>query len=184
MATDSELIRRSVRRDHAAFADLFDRHGQAVYRYAFGLTRNPSDADDLVQETFMTAWRRLAEIRLVGDSLLPWLIVACRNHAANLRRSKAVRAHAPLEEADGAIAEDRTLERMQHVEELEWIFRAVNALGDTDRRIVELCLYEGRDYNEAAALLGLSVGVLTKRIHRTRTRLREQRNFQEREASA
>lgn len=184
MDTDIELIKRSLRRDQSAFAELFDRHGRAVFRYAYGLTHDIGDADDLVQETFITAWRKLAEIRLVGDSLLPWLIVTCRNNASNLRRSKAIRAHAPLEEADGSPVEDHTLERMQHVEELTWVFRAVNELSDTDRRIVELCLYEGRDYHEAAALLGLSVGVLTKRIHRTRTRLREQRGFHEREASA
>lgn len=141
------------------------------------------DADDLVQETFLTAWRKLADIRLVGDSLLPRLIVTCRNGASNLRRSKAIRAHASLGEADGGV-EDGTLERLQHVEELEWVFRAVDELGATDRRIVELCLYEGRDYHEAAALLGLSVGALTQRIRRTRTRLRAQRSATEREAPA
>lgn len=179
MATDSELIQRSIRRDQAAFTELFDRHGNALFRYAFGITHDADDAQDLVQETFITAWKRAADIHLVGDSLLPWLIVACRNHGANLRRSKAVRAAAPLEEADGASAGDATLDRLQHVEELGWVFKAVRELGDTDRRIVELCLYEGRDYHEAAALLGLSVGVLTKRIYRTRTRLREERTLRE-----
>lgn len=184
METDIELIKRSLRRDQSAFAELFDRHGRAVFRYAYGLTHDVADADDLVQDTFLAAWRKLAETRLVGESLLPWLIVTCRNNASNLRRSKAVRAHAPLEEADGSTGEDSTLDRVQHIEELSWVFKAVNELNATDRRIVELCLYEGRDYHEAAALLGLSVGVLTKRIHRTRTRLREQRSFHEREASA
>lgn len=183
MTTDSELIKRSVRRDGDAFAMLFDRHSTAVYRYAYGLSRNPDDADDLVQDTFMTAWRRLAEIRLVGESLLPWLIVVCRNHASNLRRRNAVRAAVPLDDADGAV-DDGTLARLQHAEQLKWVVQAVNDLGDTDRRIVELCLYEGRDYHEAAALLGLSVGALTKRIHRARSRLREQRTFREEEATA
>lgn len=184
MATDSELIRRSVRHDHQAFAELFDRHGEALFRYAFGLTRNGDDAQDLLQETFMTAWKRLADVHLAGDSMLPWLIVVCRNHGANLRRRKLVRATVPLEEARTATMGSGALDRLQHVEELAWIYEAVDDLGETDRRIVELCLYEGRDYHEAAALLGLSVGVLTKRIHRTRSRLREQRRFHEGEVSA
>lgn len=182
MTTDTELIRRSIRRDHHAFAELFDRHGDSLFRYAFGLTHDADDAQDLVQDTFMTAWKRLADIHLVSDSMLPWLIVACRNHGANLRRSKLVRATVPLR--DVAVAGPSNLDRLQHVEELAWIYESVNALGETDRRIVELCLYEGRDYHEAAAILGLSVGVLTKRIHRTRTRLRDQRGFHEGEASA
>lgn len=184
MTTDSDLIRRSIRHDHEAFAELFDRHAQPLFRYAFGLIRNADDAQDLVQDTFMTAWKRLADIHLVSDSMLPWLIVACRNHAANLRRSKAVRATVPFEEARDVPVDPGTLDRMQHVEELAWVIEAVEALGETDRRIVELCLYEGRDYHEAASILGLSVGVLTKRIHRTRSRLRVQRGLREGEASA
>jgi RNA polymerase sigma-70 factor (ECF subfamily) len=182
VSTDRELIRRSSRHDHQAFAELFDRHSNALFRYAFGLTHSAADAQDLVQETFMTAWKRLADIHMVGDSMLPWLIVACRNHGANLQRSNVVRAAASLEDADGASVDDGILGRLEHVEELAWIYKAVNDLSATDRRIVELCLYEGRDYHEAAALLGLSVGVITKRIHRTRSRLRDQRSFHEREA--
>jgi len=184
VTTDRELIARSIRKDHKAFAELFDRHSQALFRYAFGLSHDADDAQDLVQESFMTAWKRLANVHLVGDSMLPWLVVACRNHAANLRRANFVRLASPLQEADGVATSDDTLDRLSHVEELAWIYKAVNELGDTDRRIVELCLYEGREYHEAAAILGLSVGVLTKRIHRTRSRLREQRNLQEREAPA
>jgi RNA polymerase sigma-70 factor (ECF subfamily) len=183
VSSDSELIRRSIRHDHAAFAELFDRHGKALFRYAFALTHDADDAQDLVQETFMTAWRRLADIHLVGDSMLPWLIVACRNHGANLQRSKAVRASAPIEDADGAGAGDGTLDRLQHAEELAWIQQAIDGLGETDRRIAELCLHEGLDYRAAAAQLGLSVSVITKRIHRTRTRLREERSLRDREAS-
>lgn len=183
MATDRELIKRSLRRDADAFAALFDRHSTAVYRYAYSLARNAEDADDLVQETFLAAWRRLGEIRLLGDSLLPWLIVACRNHASNLRRRNVVRAAVPLEDADGAV-DDGTVDRLQHAEQLQWVLQAVSELGDADRRIVELCLYEGREYHEVAALLGMSIGTLTKRIHRARSRLRQQRTLRDEEARA
>ncbi len=76
------------RRDQRAFAPLFDRHGDAVFRYTFTLTRNADPAQDLLQESFITAWKKLADIRLVGDSMLPWLLVACRNHNANRQRSR------------------------------------------------------------------------------------------------
>src|SRR4051794_16649725 len=67
---DVELIARSIARDPRAFGDLFDRHSTAVFRFAYSLTHNTTEAQELVQETFVTAWKRLADIRLVGDSVL------------------------------------------------------------------------------------------------------------------
>jgi RNA polymerase sigma-70 factor (ECF subfamily) len=176
---DEDLIARS-RSDHAAFAALFDRHSDAVFRYAFTLTRNGDTAQDLVQETFITAWKKLADIRLVGDSMLPWLLVACRNHNANRQRSSALRATVRLYEADQALAgQDRGID---HLETLSDVINAVGRLSETDQRIVALCLFDGRSYKEAAAILGLKPNTVTKRVQRARARLRA--NLQEGEAQA
>jgi RNA polymerase sigma factor (sigma-70 family) len=181
---DRELIARCGRGDQQAFAELFDRHGNAIFRYAFSLSRDPDDAQELVQETFLTAWKKLPAIHLVGDSMLPWLIVACRNHGANLARSKAHRFAFALEGNEPGGGAPDALDRLAHVEELRWVFAAIDALGERDQRIVELCLYEGRSYQEAAVVLGLGVGVITKRIHRTRDRLRKLRIANEGEATS
>jgi len=58
-------------------------------------------------------------------------------------------------------------------ERLRWVRSEIEALSPVDQQICELCLIEGRSYAEAAALLGLSVGALTQRVSRTRTRLRK-----------
>jgi len=176
---DEELISRS-RRDHRAFATLFDRHSDAVFRYAFSLTRNADTAQDLVQESFITAWKKLADIRLVGDSMLPWLLVACRNHNANRQRSAATRATVPLHEEDQGRAGAEI--RIEQVHELRAVIRAVELMSETDQRIVALCLFEGRSYKEAAAVLGLKPNTVTKRVQRARARLRA--SFQEGEANA
>jgi RNA polymerase sigma-70 factor (ECF subfamily) len=174
---DVELIARSIARDARAFGELFDRHSTAVYRFAYGLTHDTTEAQELVQETFVTAWKKLADIRLVGDSMLPWLIVVTRLHAQNLRRRRHRTATLPLDEhilnrrAEAATADD-----LAHRDELDWVFAAVRELGETDQRIVELCLYEGRSYKEAALQLGLSVTGVTKRVERTRAKLRRLRD--------
>src|SRR5436190_2958470 len=87
---DVELIAKSIARDPRAFGDLFDRHSTAVFRFAYSLTHNTTEAQELVQETFVTAWKRLADIRLAGDSMLPWLLVTTRHHAQNARRARVV----------------------------------------------------------------------------------------------
>jgi DNA-directed RNA polymerase specialized sigma24 family protein len=139
---DVELIARSIARDARAFGDLFDRHSTAVYRFAYSLTHNEIEAQELVQETFITI---------------------------------------PFDDLIRARASDDTSE---HRDELDWVMTEVRKLGETDQRIVELCLFEGRSYKEAALQLGLSVSGVTKRVERTRTRLRAQRDQSNRDQSA
>ena len=180
MNPDVELIARSIARDARAFGDLFDRHSTAVYRFAYSLTHDATEAQELVQETFVTAWKKLADIRLVGDSMLPWLIVVTRLHAKNLRRKQQRTDSLPLDEHIlNHGAEDARADNAGHREELEWVFAAVRQLSETDQRIVELCLYEGRSYKEAALQLGLTVTGVTKRVERTRSKLRSLRDDDE-----
>lgn len=176
MDPDVDLVRRALARDDRAFGDLFDRHSIAVYRFAYAQTHDVVAAQELVQETFVTAWKRLAEIRIVDQSILPWLIVTCRYHAQNLRRSLARYDVLPLDEhiaSHGTTGIER--DHLAHVEEVEWVFEAINDLSEADRRVVELCLYEGRSYKEAALELGISVSNVSKRVERSRARLRRLR---------
>jgi len=175
---DVELIATSIARDKRAFGDLLDRHAPAVYRFAYSLTHDNTEAQDLVQETFVTAWKKLADIRLAGDSMLPWLIVTTRNHALNRRRAIGRRREVmPIDEhiaVRGSI--EKHAERDRHRDELDWVYEAVRSLNPTDQQIVELCLYDGRSYKEAAHELGLSVHNVTKRVERSRTKLRQMRD--------
>jgi RNA polymerase sigma factor (sigma-70 family) len=174
---DVELIARSIARDPRAFGDLFDRHSTAVFRFAYSLTHNSTEAQELVQETFVTAWKRLADIRLAGDSMLPWLIVTTRHHSQNARRARARHDLLPLEEhiLDTSHALLQT-ERSAHRDELEWVLEAVKRLDETDQRIVQLCLYEGLDYRQAAKRLGLTPAAIAKRVQRARARLTAMRD--------
>jgi RNA polymerase sigma factor (sigma-70 family) len=178
---DVELIAKSIARDARAFGDLFDRHSTAVYRFAYSLTHNDTEAQELVQETFVTAWKKLADIRLAGDSMLPWLLATTRNHSMTLRRGHARHDMLPLEEHlsnRGA----RDAEHSQQVrDELDWVFAAIRTLGDTDQRVIELVLYEGLSYNEAALKLGITGGGVSKRLERSRSTLRKLRDEQRRE---
>ncbi len=177
MLSDVELIQRAIARDERAFGDLYDRHATAVYRFAYSQTHDVVSAQELVQETFVTAWQRLADIRVHGDSMLPWLIVTTRNHAQNQRRRRQKHDALPLDEGIARHgAEGIHRENLAHLEEIEWVFEAIHRLGDLDRRIVELCLYEGMTYRAAAKELGLTESGLAKRVERARARLRRMRD--------
>lgn len=165
-ASDAELLSAASRGDRGAFAALYARHASAVYRYAWGLTRTDLDAEDVTQEVFVIAWRRLRRIRIVQSSSLPWLLVTTRNVSRNLLRAR--RETVVLDES--LLPGDRL--RQERVEELSWVRTEIGRLGGTDQRIIQLCLVEGYGYGEAAAHLGLSAGAVAKRVERARVRLR------------
>lgn len=149
-----------------ALADLFSRHSDAVARYAWAFAPDEGAVQDLVQETFITLWSKSADIRLVGTSALPWLLVTCRNHGRNHRKKLARRAEVSLLEADGMEAAPAP--------ELRWVMDIISALPETDRRVCQLCLVDGLSYKAAASELGVSVAWVGKRLQRARVRLRKE----------
>jgi len=83
-STDADLWAAMRRGDSAAFAGLFDRHARAIYYFAFRRTADWSVAEDIMAVVFLEAWRRRRQVRLNGDSALPWLygvaVNVVRNH--------------------------------------------------------------------------------------------------------
>jgi RNA polymerase sigma factor (sigma-70 family) len=134
---------------------------------------NAADAEDVTQETFLVAWRKLPGLELESESLLPWLATVCRFQAANrIRRQKRDREHT-------AVAADETLPATVDVEQqvidgelAERIMREVEGLSPLDRDIFRLCAAQGYAYQAAADELGVEHGVVRNRLSRIRTRLR------------
>lgn len=73
--------------DAGSFDVLFERHRDRVFRHACRLVENLHDAEDVTAATFLELWRRRDDVRLVGDSLLPWLLVTASNIGRNARRA-------------------------------------------------------------------------------------------------
>ncbi|HWI30695.1 MAG TPA: sigma-70 family RNA polymerase sigma factor [Microbacterium sp.] len=163
---DAELIRLAVIGDRGAFSALFARHSKAVYVYAWAMTRNDRDAEDITQEVFVVAWRRLSAIRIVESSALPWLLVTCRNMGRNALRAR--RDTLSLDES--LLPGDHT--RQERLEELSWVQAEISRLGGMDRRVVHLCLVEGYSYAEASEHLGITRAAIAKRVERLRATLR------------
>lgn len=176
---DTELITSIGRGDAEAYTEMLDRHSRAVFRYAWGLADQRSDVDDIVQETFLVAWRRRKDIRIVGSSALPWLLTSARNIAMNTNRQRRSHRIEDLDEHTGASdAWYRQVEHDEAAQQLRWVQAEIAALDSPDRELCELCLLQDRTYDEAAAMLGLSPVNARKRIQRSRARLRTNRAAQ------
>lgn len=150
------------------FAALWEQHSRRVLAYALRHV-DPDTAQEVLSETFLVAWRRLAD---VPGAPLPWLLVVARNTIADQRRSTYRRAvvHRELAHlervAEGAPAADvDPLER-------DAMLRALAAPGDREREALLLTAWDGLSPADAAAVAGCSINAFTVRLSRARARLR------------
>jgi RNA polymerase sigma-70 factor (ECF subfamily) len=147
-----------------------------LYRTARSLTRNPADAEDLVQDTLLRAFRAIE--RFDGRYPRAWLLTIMRN--ANINRARKKKPDL-LDDPDAIF--ERSTEFAENVtpedEVVEPVFDAVvqdafNRLSDDFRQVVELVDLNGLAYKEAADLLGVPVGTVMSRLHRARKRIRDE----------
>ena len=173
-ATDAELLRRS-RRSAAAFRALYDRHAERVHRFLVRRTGDEQAALELTAETFSAAWLSRARFEdRAGGSAAPWLFGIARNVLAQSVRRRALERRARERlgvalavEPSSAAVEEAWLDGLD-----DDLRAALAALGDGERRAVELRVLDGLDYGEIAEELGISRGAARVRVFRGLDRLR------------
>lgn len=170
---DQDWVLRAAAGDEDAFRALYRAHVRPVYWIAHGILGSAADAEDVTQETFVVAWRKLASLELLGESVLPWLATICRFQASNrLRQRRRDQAHT-TDAADESIADTVDVEDQVITTELAARITAeIGTLSQLDQAIFRLCATEGYAYQAAAEELGVSHAVVRNRLSRVRTQLR------------
>src|SRR5436190_3494363 len=153
-----------------AFERLYQRHVRDVYRYAHAVLRNPDDAEDVTQTTFMNAYRAFQR-GARPEQPKNWLIAiahnVCRQRFRQLQRRPS---ELPLYED----AAEMAVEEPDDAFTAEDIQRALGQLAFNQRAALVMRELEGRSYAEIAEIIGLSVGAVETLIFRARRALREQ----------
>jgi len=186
---DLTLIARLRAGDVAALGPLMDRHAPRVYRLAHGITRNEADAEEVVQDVFLTLVRKIHGFE-GRAALATWLYRVTANAALIKRRGKRMEVEVSLEEylpqftPDGHRAGDWTYiladwsntpeEDLLSRETRAILQRALGGLPDRYRALLVLRDVEGLSNEQAAEALGESVASVKSRLHRARMALREQ----------
>lgn len=173
---DGELWRRATENDPRAFGALFDRHADAVYTHCFRRTASWSDAQDLTSAVFLEAWRRRREVRLAGESILPWLLAVANNATRNrdraMRRHRRLLAKLPPPEAVPDVAEAAAA-RLDDERRMRRVLRAFDQLSPPEQDVLALCVWAALPYTDVAVAIGVPVGTVRSRLARARSRLRE-----------
>ncbi|HEX3790877.1 MAG TPA: sigma-70 family RNA polymerase sigma factor [Pseudonocardiaceae bacterium] len=171
-AEDQALVARAARGDQHAFDQLVRRHTPRLYRVALRIVRDPAEAEDVVQDAWIAAWRALARFR--GDSApSTWLYRVVTNTAlAHLRRRRQTLPLAEDFEQTQADPRDDGPERSAlRGEEVALVLRAVATLEPAQRIPLVLHELEGMSYEEVAEIVGSTVPALRSRLHRARVAL-------------
>jgi RNA polymerase sigma-70 factor (ECF subfamily) len=183
-----QLIDGLRAQDPSALEALMDRYSPRLYRVAFGITRSPGDAEEVVQDTFLTLFRKIDSFE--GRSALgTWLYRVAANAALIKRRGKRAEVEVSLEDylptfkADGHREGDRSLlladwsatpeRELLSGEAREIMEEGLALLPEHYRAILVLRDVEELSNEEVAEALGESIASVKSRLHRARMALRE-----------
>jgi RNA polymerase sigma-70 factor (ECF subfamily) len=144
------------------FRAAYDEHVRAVAAFALRRTVTAADAEDVVAETFLVAWRRFGE---APADLRPWLFGVARHvlrhhHRSEQRREALSTRLAAALAAGSAGSADQS-----------WLVEALRELPEGARDVLTLTAWEGLSHAEAAAVLGCTPAAIAVRLHRARRRL-------------
>ena len=181
-ASDIELVRLALERDADAFRIIIQRHNRRLYRLARAVVNDDSEAEDIVQETYVLAFTNLGNFR--GEaSLATWLMSIALNEArGRLRRRRPAVDLAILNSAEGIGAQTAAFasaaapddpERTTAQQEIRHLLeRAIDNLAEPFRVVFIMRCVEELSIAETAGLLGLRPETVKTRLHRARRLLR------------
>jgi RNA polymerase sigma-70 factor (ECF subfamily) len=171
---DPHLIALTAAGDRRAFERLTERHAAAVLRLATAVTDDPASAEDILQQTFLSAYRNAASFRGEG-SARAWLLTIARNAAYRLRAKQGREdlMNEPLMTLgrDAGWGSDNPEALAIAAQRRDTLTRALQTLSPGDREVLILRDIEGLSGQEAAEVLGITGRALKSRLHRARLRL-------------
>ena len=173
-ADDAELLRRARTGDREAFGEIVVAHQAAALRLATVICGDSTEAYDIVQESFVRAYRSLSSVR-TGDALRPWLMRIVANQAKNSRRGRSRRdvrhaRHAALRPTEADAPDAVAMSDL----DAERLFAAVAQLRDRDRAVIACRYFADMSEAEAASSLGVAPGTVKSRTARALDRLRSE----------
>ncbi|CAN5864775.1 sigma-70 family RNA polymerase sigma factor [soil metagenome] len=166
---DAALVARMAAGDQGALSELYDRHSGILLGLAMRIVRERRDAEDLLHDVFLEAWRSAKDFDPKRGRVRTWLAIRMRSRALDLKKSARVSRnagdaglefmvdHSPVATPDHAAV--RT---------------ALTALGPEQRRVLELAYFEGLSCSEIAERVAIPVGTVKSRIAAGLDRLRSQ----------
>lgn len=167
-----DLLGEVARGDRQAFASLYQRTSAKLYGICLRILRSESEAQDVLQEVYVSVWQKAARFDEARASPITWLAVLARNRSIDRLRRPAFSTEgieAAQEVEDGAPS---ALEMMEHAEDAARLNRCLGELDERPRAMIRAAFLDGATYPELAAREGVPLGTMKSWIRRNLQRLR------------
>lgn len=166
--SDADLVKAAAAGDAASLGELFDRHAGRMKSLALRIVRAREEAEDVVQEIFVQAWRQADRFDPRRGTVLAWLSIMVRSRSLDRWRRKTTRR-------ETAIAEAQELEATSASDDMS-TWATTSALADLpgeQRELLELAYWEGLSQTEIADRLNLPLGTVKTRMRTGLKKLRK-----------
>lgn len=172
---DQQDIDRVLQGDQSAYAELVERYQRRLLGWLFHACGSRDEAEDLAQETFVRAYRKL-RLYEGRSSFYTWLCRVAMNLLISQRRRKRIENQVPregFEVAMSSVGQDQAVDQHMQQAELQQCVQGAIAMLDVERRTVILLRdFDGMDYEQIAETLDIPVGTVRSRLHRARLELK------------
>lgn len=166
---DAHLVRRMAEGDRSALSDLYARHSGILLGLALRIVRERREAEDLLHDVFLEAWRAAKDFDPKRGRVRTWLAIRMRSRALDLKKSARVSRNAGDAGLD-VVVDDSVTTSPDHAR----VRAALGALGPEQRTVLELAYFEGLSCTEIAERVSIPVGTVKSRIAAGLERLRAQ----------
>lgn len=174
LSEDVDALDRLARGEESGLAELYDRYGRLAFALAYRVVGDVESAEEVVQEAFLSLWRRAETYRPDRGNVRGWLLTVVRNRAIDVLRAREAR---PRTTAIGDLqlsASDDPVQAVLALSAATAVRAAVATLPNDQRTAIELAYFAGLPYPEIAARLGVPLGTIKSRLRLALERLRQQ----------
>ena len=169
--THDELIKRCLQGDRQGYYELYKLYHRSMYNVGYRIVNNEEEAQDVLQEAFISAFRNLNHYR--GDSTFgAWLKKIVVNKAINQVKKKKME-RLPEDERWDVKEEESTDDLDDFPFTVEKVKNAITRLPDGYRMVLSLYLFEGYDHGEIAGILGITESTSKSQFNRSKKKLKE-----------
>lgn len=171
--SDAQLVTLIARFNEVALAEVYRRHGGAVYGLARRVLNNQTEAEDVTQEVFLRLWNQPERFDPSRGNLRSYLLTQSHSRAVDMVRSLSSARRREISDAARTAGAAYDVHREAwDVMVSEEVLRALRALPEDERRAIELAYFEGHTYVQVAEILDVPEGTIKGRIRNGMRRMR------------
>jgi RNA polymerase sigma factor (sigma-70 family) len=163
----SELMRRVAAGDRAALNSLYDATSAKLFAVCLRILRNRDESEDVLQEVYLTIWRRADRYEPARGGVFAWMATIARNRAIDRLRAVGPMAYAePVEDYDAPDEAPLASAVLERAEDARALYTCLEALDERTRRVIRTAFFEGVTYEALSQRLDTPLGTVKSWIRR------------------